>query len=149
MKNMYLNLLVMAVLSFLSMFALMYMMVDRFANVYPNLNQFYMAAMMTAPMVILELLLMRAMYKSKLANTIIICASIVVLTFSIALLRWQTGVDDKQFLKSMIPHHAGALLMCDNYHIEDAEIKELCKGIMASQQSEIDWMNEKLSKLDK
>jgi len=34
----YLHLLVMTVLSFLSMYILMYAMVDRFANVYGNLN---------------------------------------------------------------------------------------------------------------
>jgi len=52
MKNMYLRLLVMAVLSFISMYVLMYMMVDKFEDVYPNLNQFYMAGMMTAPMIV-------------------------------------------------------------------------------------------------
>jgi hypothetical protein len=32
-----------AILSFISMYILMYAMVDRFINVYPNINQFYMA----------------------------------------------------------------------------------------------------------
>jgi hypothetical protein len=48
-------LLVMAVLFFLSMYILMYAMVDRVSNVYPNLNQFYMAGLMTAPMLVIEL----------------------------------------------------------------------------------------------
>ena len=38
----------MLLLSFACMYALMYAMVDRFANVVPNVNQFYMAALMTA-----------------------------------------------------------------------------------------------------
>ena len=42
----YLRLLTMSVLSFISMYVLMYAMVDRFGNVYPNLNQFYMAGLM-------------------------------------------------------------------------------------------------------
>jgi hypothetical protein len=37
-------------LLFVAMFILMYSMVDRFANVYPNVNQFYMAGLMAAPM---------------------------------------------------------------------------------------------------
>ena len=41
----------MAAPSFVSMYALMYAMADRFANVYMNLNQVYMAGLMTAPMV--------------------------------------------------------------------------------------------------
>lgn len=40
----YVRLGVMLFLSFLAMFALMYAMVDRFANVYPNLNQFYIVS---------------------------------------------------------------------------------------------------------
>ena len=139
----------MTVLSFISMFILMYGMVDRFQNVYPNVNQFYMAAMMTAPMVIFEIGLMWAMYKNKLANTIIVCAALTVLCFSFALLRWQTAVGDKQFLKSMIPHHAGALLMCDNHRLEDPEIKELCKTITKGQQEEIDFMKRKLDELER
>ena len=39
-KSMYVNLAIMAILSFISMFVFMYMMVDSFGNVYPNLNQF-------------------------------------------------------------------------------------------------------------
>ena len=48
----------MAALSFVAMYVLMYAMVDRVANVHPNLNQLYMAALMTAPMIVLELVLM-------------------------------------------------------------------------------------------
>ena len=42
-KQAYLKLLYMALLSFASMYILMYAMVNQFANVYPNINQFYMA----------------------------------------------------------------------------------------------------------
>src|SRR5581483_3054317 len=54
-------LMVMIGLSFLSMYILMYAMVDRLENVYPNYNQFYMASLMTAPMIVLELLVMKHM----------------------------------------------------------------------------------------
>jgi hypothetical protein len=46
----YLRLAVMAVMSLLAMFTLMYAMVDRLGNVIPNLDQVYMAGLMTAPM---------------------------------------------------------------------------------------------------
>jgi hypothetical protein len=52
----------MAVLSFLSMYVLMYAMVNTLDNAQPNLNQAYMAGLMTAPMMIIELALMGAMY---------------------------------------------------------------------------------------
>ncbi len=149
MKNMYVNLSLMAVLSFISMFVFMYMMVDKFDNVYPNLNQFYMAAIMTAPMIIIEIFLMWSMYNNKKANVIIAGVSIVLLVLFSILLRSQTAISDKQFLKSMMPHHGGAVLMCKNTTIEDAEIKKLCQSITASQQTEIDWMKKKLDELEK
>ena len=54
---------------------------------------------------------------------------------------------DEQFLRSMIPHHAGAILMCQEASIEDQEIRELCRSIIASQQTEIDLMKAKLDQL--
>ena len=62
----------MTVLSFMSMYILMYAMVDVFANVFPNFNQFYMAGLMASPMVLIEIFLMSAMYPNKKWNTLII-----------------------------------------------------------------------------
>ena len=148
-KHHYGALLIMTVLSFISMYVLMYAMVDRFENVYPNINQFYMAGLMTAPMVIIEVLLMGSMYQNKAANIgIIVGAGIGVIVF-FSLIRQQTAVADVQFLKSMIPHHSGAILMCEKAPIQDSEIKELCRTIIKSQQSEIDQMKKKLAALQK
>ena len=38
----YIHLAIMTVLMFIAMYILMYAMVDRFENVFPNINQFYM-----------------------------------------------------------------------------------------------------------
>jgi len=134
----------MAFLSFLAMYALMYAMVDRFSNVFPNLNQLYMAGLMTAPMVITELLVMRSMYPDKRANMAILGASVVLLVAFWVFIRAQAGVSDTQFLKSMIPHHAGAILMCREKVSRDPELTRLCESILASQQKEIDFMKAKL-----
>ena len=45
----YLRLAAMLILSFIAMYVLMYAMVDKFEDVYPNHNQAFMAALMTAP----------------------------------------------------------------------------------------------------
>jgi hypothetical protein len=58
----YLRLVGMIVLSFISMYLLMYSMAHSFADVYNSLNQVYMAGLMTAPMVVIELWLMSSMY---------------------------------------------------------------------------------------
>ena len=149
MKSMYVNLAIMAVLSFISMFVFMYMMVDSFANVYPNINQIYMAGLMTAPMIVIEIFVMWSMYNNKKANLVIAGGSVLLLILFAAFIRYQTLVGDKQFLKSMIPHHAGAILMCDNPNLRDQEIKDLCKSITIDQQKEIDWMKNKLDELER
>lgn len=141
----YIRLLLMTVLSFISMYVLMYAMVDRFENVYPNVNQFYMAGLMTAPMVIIELLLMRAMYPHRAANAVILVVGVFALGAFWLAIRQQAAVGDVQFLKSMIPHHAGAVLMCGEAPIKDAAIRELCKSIIASQREEIAQMKAMLA----
>ncbi|MBA3954739.1 DUF305 domain-containing protein [Candidatus Dependentiae bacterium] len=140
----YINLLIMALLSFVSMYILMYIMVDSYSNVYLNLNQLYMAGAMTAPMLLIELLLMGSMYTNKKLNAAIILSSTAVLIVLITCVRKQTAITDKEFLKSMIPHHAAALLMCKQNHLQDPELKKLCSTISSTQQQEIDFMKSKL-----
>lgn len=139
----------MVVLSFMSMYALMYAMVNTFENVYPNFNQFYMAGLMTAPMAIIELAVMGAMYHNKKLNLVIIAAAVIALILFWILIRQQTAISDKQFLKSMIPHHAGAILMCEKAPVQDPQIRELCRTIISGQQAEISQMKTKLKELEK
>lgn len=148
-KTHYGRLLLMVVLSFVSMYVLMYAMVDTFANVYASFNQFYMAGLMTAPMVIIELALMGAMYQNKKVNIIIIAVGLTALIVFWILIRQQAAISDNQFLRSMIPHHAGAVLMCEKASIQDPRIKELCRTIISGQQSEINQMKTMLSESKK
>ena len=136
----YSRLLWMTVLSFIFMYCLMYAMVDRFGNVWSSYNQFYMAGLMTSPMVGLELLLMGHMYANKRRNALLLALSAVALVVFWLLIRQQAGIGDRQFLRSMIPHHAGAILMCEQSSITDPRIVRLCKEIVASQAEEIAQM---------
>ena len=144
-KMQYQKLLIMVILSFIAMFILMYSMVDKFENVTININQFYMAALMTAPMIIIEIALMGSMYMNKKLNLFIIAISSIVLVACFLFIRNQTGVSDKQFLRSMIPHHAAALLMAKEAKIKDPEINKLINDIISSQQKEIDFMKTRLN----
>lgn len=141
----YVALAAMAVLSFISMYVLMYAMVDRFENVHSNLNQVYMAGLMTAPMLIIELGLMRSMYTDKRVNLIVVAGSAALALGFFFLIREQAAIGDREFLSSMIPHHGAAILMCQKAPIDDAEIRGLCSRIIRNQQSEIDWMKAKLN----
>lgn len=138
--NHYRSLLIMTVLSFISMFVLMYAMVDSLGNVLVNVNQVYMAGLMTAPMVVIELLIMKRMYDNKRWNAVIMGAVVALGMLFFAFIRQQTAVTDRQFLRSMIPHHGAAVLMCNEAPLQSAEIKALCRNIVVNQRTEIAQM---------
>ena len=148
-KNHYGQLMLMLLLSFVSMYGLMYAMVDSPSNVYMSFNQVYMAGLMTAPMVIIEMVLMGAMYPNKKINVVIIAAGLIALIVFWVLIRQQTAIHDKQFLRSMIPHHAGAILMCEKASLQDVQLQALCRTIVSGQQAEIDQMKALLEKPDR
>lgn len=146
---MYRKLALMIVLSFIAMYILMYAMVDKLNNVIPNVNQFYMAALMTMPMLIIELLIMGSMYMKKKLNILLLTTGFAGIVVFFLCIHEQAGVSDKQFLKSMIPHHAAAVLMVEKANLTDPEIKELANNIITSQQKEIEQMKAKIKELEK
>ena len=136
----------MLLISFVAMYVLMYAMVDRLGNAVPNINQFYMAGLMTAPMAILEILLMGRMYPDKRKNMTILLMAAGVLAVCWVGIRAQAGVGDRQFLKSMIPHHAGAILMCEQAKLTKPDVRVLCEGIVKAQEEEIAQMRALLAR---
>ena len=134
------RLMAMVALSFVAMYILMYAMVNRFENVFNNVNQAYMAGLMAAPMLLIELALMRRMYPDKRRNTWFAIGAVLFMALCWFGIRQQLAVTDQQFLRSMIPHHAGAILMCEQAKLQDPKIQALCQEITASQRSEIAQM---------
>ena len=145
-RDAYYRLAGMTALSFVSMYILMYAMVNTFENVFNSVNQVYMAGLMTAPMVLIELSLMSSMYPQKKLNLILVIAAAVIACVFFVMIRQQALVTDRQFLRSMIPHHAGAILMCEKSILQSAEIKSLCASIISGQTSEIGRMKALLEK---
>jgi uncharacterized protein (DUF305 family) len=84
-----------------------------------------------------------AIQKSIHTHTIMLGAG-AVLAVGFRFIRNQTAVSDRQFLRSMIPHHAAAILMCGRATLEDAEIKKLYESIISGQTAEISLMRRKL-----
>lgn len=143
----YIRLAAMLDISFTAMFGLMYAMVNVFENVVPNLNQFYMAGLMTAPMLLIEIWLMRSMYPNKQLNLILTGVGLVALLGFWLGIREQIAVSDQQFLKSMIPHHAGAILMCEQANLKIPKVQQLCDGIITAQKNEISQMRSMIEEL--
>lgn len=128
------------VLSAIIMYFVMFTMIDTISEFYNNINTFYMALMMVAPMAILMLLMMGSMYPNKRLNLILYAGFTGLFALALAGMRMQEPIGNVQFLRSMIPHHSGAILMCREARITDPEIVALCGNIRQSQRQEIEQM---------
>ncbi|WP_337846590.1 DUF305 domain-containing protein [Sphingomonas sp.] len=122
------------------MYLVMFVMIDQLSSFYNNLNMLYMTLMMVAPMVVLMIVAMRDMFPSKRLNVLLLAGSAVAFFGSFALIRTQTTIDDTAFIRSMIPHHSGAILMCEQASLTDRELVSLCRQIIKSQREEIAQM---------
>ena len=139
-KNPYASLALQTVLGGVIMYLVMFVMIDGLDSFYNNLNMLYMTLMMVAPMVALMILAMRHMFPSRGANAVLLLGSVVVFLGCFALIRTQATIGDRVFLRSMIPHHSGAILMCKEASLTDPQIIRLCGEIKESQRREIDEM---------
>ncbi|WP_363318062.1 DUF305 domain-containing protein [Hydrogenophaga sp.] len=129
------------VLSLIVMYFVMFSMIDGWSDFRNNLNMFYMALTMVAPMGVIMLLTMRGMYSRKLLNWVLHAVFTVVFIAALAATRQQSAIGDRQFIASMIPHHSGAILMCREARLTDLELIKLCEEIAGAQRREIEQMN--------
>ena len=138
-KN-YLTLAISSLVMLVIMYLVMFTMIYSLGEFIQNINFFYMAIMMATPMTVMMPMMMRSMYPDAKLNVIVYvgCALLFILAF--IGIRTQALVGDSQFLRSMIPHHSGAILMCEKAKISDPEIQSLCGEIIKSQAREIDQM---------
>jgi uncharacterized protein (DUF305 family) len=74
----------------------------------------------------------------------VLAAASIAAVACFALIRRQIAVHDRQFLESMIPHHASAILMCERAKLGDSENRALCASIVEGQRREIEQMQAKL-----
>jgi uncharacterized protein (DUF305 family) len=146
MGSSYKELTVELAIDFVIMHFVMYTMIASFEHLYLNINNVYMTLMMVAPMAVVMLVAMRSMFPSRRVNLAIVAAAGVVFVASYFAMRTQAAVGDEQFLRSMIPHHSGAVLMCEQSAITDPEIKALCQQIVRSQKEEIAQMQAMLKR---
>ena len=138
--NHYLRLAIELAIDFVIMYLVMYTMIRSLDHFYLNINNVWMTLMMVTPMALVMLAAMRSMFPSRKLNLLVVAGALVVFAVSFYGMRTQAAVGDEQFLRSMIPHHSGAILMCQEASITNPEIDALCSEIVASQRREIEQM---------
>jgi uncharacterized protein (DUF305 family) len=135
-------------IGFVVMYAIMFAMVDRWANVYANLSNVYMTGLMAVTMVPIMLATMPGMFKNRRWNVALWIGSAGALASFWGLLRTEAGVHDGQFTRAMISHHAAAIQMCSESSLSDPRVRDLCARIVTSQEAEIAEMKGWLRDLD-
>lgn len=145
--NSYGTLFLELVADFAVMFFVMYAMIATLDHFYLNISNVYMTLMMVAPMALLMLVFMRHMFRSKRANLVVTLLAVGLFATGWFGMRTQMGVGDAQLVRSMIPHHSGAILMCRKAKLSDPELIQLCRDIVGAQRREVNQMEHILSRL--
>lgn len=133
----YLKLAITLAISYVIMYAVMFLNVDEASHIYLSITRCYMALLMVCPMAILMIAMMTDMYTSKGTNRIIVILSLAVFITTVILLRSQAFISDKEYMKAMIPHHSSAILTSKHAHLQDANVRKLADSIIVSQEREI------------
>lgn len=126
--------------STVAMFGLMYLNTFELSHVRFSETRIYMAIYMGATMAVVMLTFMLGMYKNKKANLAIFLSSAVLFIGSLSLLRSQATVQDRSWMKAMIPHHSIAILTSERAEIDDIRARELADSIIRAQRREIKEM---------
>lgn len=128
------------ILGLVVMYVVMFSMIDGLSDFRNNLNMFYMAVTMWAPMGIFMLATMPSMFPNRALNLGLYVIFALLTVGSFWATRSQVLIDDRQFIESMIPHHSGAILMCREATLADPELKTLCEAITKAQREEMERM---------
>ncbi|GGD76246.1 hypothetical protein GCM10007269_19110 [Microbacterium murale] len=144
----YLKLAIALVLSFVVMYFLTFAMINVLGDFFLNIGNLYMALMMVFPMGIIMIVIMWKMFPNKALNTGLLIGFVALFFAAFFMGRAEAFIGNDQFLRSMIPHHSRAILVCEQSDITDPEITTLCEQIVSSQQQEIDQMKQILERLN-
>ncbi len=145
--KMYVRLAIALVASLVVMFGLSFLQTRTWSHLLPNFSNFYISLTMIGAMGLIMLVVMWPMFESRKVNAGLAVTFVAVLACGVVLARTETFVGDEAFLRSMIPHHSRAVLVCQEAQITDPEIVELCDQIVSSQLEEIEQMQDILRRL--
>lgn len=125
------------------MFVLTYTNTYAWDHVRWSEERVYMALLMGGAMSIVMLGFMWGMHRNTKANLAIIAGGLALMGVALYLSRSQRFVDDREYMKGMIPHHSIAILTSERADIDDLRVRELSEEIIRAQRREIaemDWL---------
>lgn len=141
--------LAMIATSIATMFVLKYSNVWAIDHVFFSQTRLWMALMMGMAMVIIMLAFMWGMYGSRRLKVLVMAGAIAGFALFLFLARSQSTVDDKAWMKAMIPHHSIAVLTSERASISDPRVRKLADSIIEAQVKEIAQMKLLLADIDK
>lgn len=143
-KKKYWKFFAMIATSMIAMFLLMYthsyQIIDHF---WFSETRLFMTIIMGGAMIIIMLLYMLDMYKSKKFNIAIFVLGALMIVGAIWLVRSQVTVTDTDYMEGMIPHHSIAILTSERAKIKDVRVRKLADEIIKAQRREIremEWL---------
>ncbi len=137
----------MFVANFIFMYWIMSLiMVPSYEYVQNSLGKLYMTLAMASFMNVLETMMHDMQYGSLSYSYLIFFGSLCILFFY--MYRNRIYIDDKQYVKEMLEHHAMALLTSRDIvdKTNDYNVAKLAKNIIQTQQDEINEMRQILQK---
>lgn len=143
MRSQYLRFGAMIATSTVVMLALTYTNSWAFDHVRWSEERVYMALLMGGAMSVIMLGFMWSMYKDTKVSVAIVAGGLVLMGIVLWLSRSQAFVDDREYMKGMIPHHSIAILTSERADIDDLRACDLANAIIRAQREEIaemDWL---------
>ncbi|WP_348520745.1 DUF305 domain-containing protein [Algimonas ampicilliniresistens] len=125
------------------MLGLMYLNSYQLSHVRFSETRTYMALYMGGMMSLVMLAFMWGMYKDKAKSWAIVAGSVLLFAVALFLVRSQVTVQDRAWMKAMIPHHSIAILTSERAEIDDVRVRELANEIIDAQRREIaemEWL---------
>lgn len=104
-------------------------------------ERLYMALLMAGAMAIVMLGFMWGMYRDTRVNVAIVAVGLALMGSALWLSRSQSFVDDREYMKGMIPHHSIAILTSERADLDDIRVCALADSIIRAQMKEIDEMD--------
>jgi hypothetical protein len=139
----YLRFVAMIASSVVVMYALTYTNVYAVEHIHFSEERVYMALTMGAGMALVMLGYMWGMYRDVRVNAGIIAGAITLGIAAFLLSQSQVLVDDRAYMRGMIPHHSIAILTSERAPIQNVRVRELADRIIEAQRREIaemEWL---------